>query len=192
MFNIPCVIFAGGKSSRMGEDKSLLPFPPYKTLTEFQLRRLEKIFTSVYISCKDETKFDFEAKFIKDIEEEKVFAPTQGFISLFQTLQEEKVFVLSVDTPFVNKSIIEKLIKSDNDNVDTTIARTSQGIQPLCGIYHKTLLNEFEAMSKTQNHKLGFLLKNANTHFVDFKEETPFLNINYKKEYKEALTHNLL
>jgi len=192
MFNIPCVIFAGGKSSRMGEDKSLLPFPPYKTLTEFQLRRLEKIFTSVYISCKDETKFDFEAKFIKDIEEEKVFAPTQGFISLFQTLQEEKVFVLSVDTPFVNKSIIEKLIKSDNDNFDATIARTSQGIQPLCGIYHKILLNEFEAMSKAQNHKLGFLLKNANTHFVDFKEEIPFLNINYKKEYKEALTHNLL
>ncbi|HIP14156.1 MAG TPA: molybdenum cofactor guanylyltransferase, partial [Sulfurimonas autotrophica] len=26
MFDIPCVIFAGGKSSRMGENKTLLPF----------------------------------------------------------------------------------------------------------------------------------------------------------------------
>ncbi|MFY4863348.1 NTP transferase domain-containing protein, partial [Aliarcobacter butzleri] len=25
-FEIPCVILSGGKSSRMGEDKSLLPF----------------------------------------------------------------------------------------------------------------------------------------------------------------------
>lgn len=192
MFDIPCVVFAGGKSSRMGEDKSLLPFPPYKTLTEFQLRRLEKIFTSVYISCKDETKFNFEANFINDVGDKDIFAPTQGFVSIFQTLEEEKFFVLSVDTPLVNKSIIEKLIESDSNQFDATIARIPQGIQPLCGIYHKTLLNDFETMLKTQNHKLGFLLKNANTHFVDFKEGTPFLNINYKKEYKEALTHNLL
>ena len=54
--NIPCVILAGGKSSRMGEDKSLLPFPPYKTLTHYQYQRLNKIFKNVYISSKDSSK----------------------------------------------------------------------------------------------------------------------------------------
>ncbi len=30
--DIPLVIFAGGKSSRMGKDKALLPFGGYSTL----------------------------------------------------------------------------------------------------------------------------------------------------------------
>ncbi|MDQ1268445.1 MAG: molybdenum cofactor guanylyltransferase, partial [Campylobacterota bacterium] len=67
MFDIPCVIFAGGKSSRMGKDKSLLPFGTFDTLTEFQLNRLGKIFKNVYISCKEKSKFNFEAEFIEDI-----------------------------------------------------------------------------------------------------------------------------
>jgi len=60
VIDIPCVIFAGGKSSRMGEDKSLLPFSSFKTLTEFQLSRLSKIFKNVYISTKEKNKFEFK------------------------------------------------------------------------------------------------------------------------------------
>jgi len=66
MFNIPCVIFAGGKSSRMGENKALLPFAGFETLTEYQYTRLSKIFSSVYISCKDKSIFSFDANFIED------------------------------------------------------------------------------------------------------------------------------
>jgi len=36
------IIFAGGKSSRMGRDKALLPFGGYDTLTEYQYRRLSQ------------------------------------------------------------------------------------------------------------------------------------------------------
>lgn len=43
LLDIPCVIFAGGKSSRMGEDKALLPFGNFKTLTQYQLTRLQKV-----------------------------------------------------------------------------------------------------------------------------------------------------
>jgi len=74
MFQIPCVIFAGGKSSRMGEDKSLLPFGSFSTLTEFQLNRLQKMFKNIYISCKKSSKFDFNADFIEDISQNSVYA----------------------------------------------------------------------------------------------------------------------
>ena len=48
MIDIPCVIFAGGKSSRMGEDKALLAFGEFPTLTQFQLNKLQKIFKNVH------------------------------------------------------------------------------------------------------------------------------------------------
>ena len=101
-FNLTCVIFAGGKSSRMGQDKSLLPFGGFGSLAEYQYRRLSELFEKVYLSAK-EAKFDFEADIIEDSPSQNVFAPTAGFDALFRRLEEERVFVLSVDTPFVGK-----------------------------------------------------------------------------------------
>ena len=187
MLNIPCVIFAGGKSSRMGEDKSFLPFGGFDTLTQFQLSRLSKIFRTVYISCKDKSKFDFKASFIEDIETDSVFAPTAGFISIFKTLQEESFFALSVDSPFVEEDEISKIIEADTLHIDATIAKTASGVQPMCGIYHRSLQNKFINMLKENNHKLGFLLKSSNTNFVEFHDEKPFLNLNHPHEYQEAL-----
>ena len=188
MIQIPCVIFAGGKSSRMGEDKSLLPFHSYPTLTQYQYSRLKKIFKNVYISCKDKSKFDFKAPFIEDIKTKDIFAPTVGFVSIFEVLDDDSFFAISVDSPFIDECIIKKLILSDDKKNDATIAKTSFGIEPMCGIYHRSIQNSFKKMLKDENHKLGYLLKNTDTIFVDFTDNKYFLNINYPSEYQEALS----
>lgn len=187
MIQIPCIIFAGGKSSRMGEDKSLLPFGDATSLTQFQLSRLNKIFQNVYISCKDKSKFSFEANFIEDTKNDSTFAPTAGFVAIFEHLTCESFFALSVDSPFVSEYEIQKLIKADTLSNDATIARTKEGLQPMCGIYHRSLENKFVNMLKEDNHKLSYLLKSSNTIFVDFENEQPFLNLNHPHEYQEAL-----
>ena len=187
MLDIPCVIFAGGRSSRMGEDKSLLPFGTSATLTEFQHTRLSKIFKTVYISCKNRDKFSFDANFIEDSKTDATFVPTAGFIATFKTLQVDAFFAISVDAPFINARIITRLTQEDAKEYDATIAMTQEGVQPLCGIYHRSLEKEFCQMQKEQRHKLRFLLKNSNTNFVAFKDATPFLNINHPSEYQEAL-----
>jgi molybdopterin-guanine dinucleotide biosynthesis protein A len=187
MFDIPCVIFAGGKSSRMGEDKALLPFDNSPTLTQFQLQKLQSIFKKVYISCKDSNKFSFDANFLEDINSKDIFAPTSGFFTAFEKLNCEKFFVISVDTPFITKDIIEKIISVDKEDVDATIAKTAFGIHPMCGIYHKSLKQIFLEMLKNDNHKLGLLLKKSKTLYVEFYDESKFLNINNPHEYKEAL-----
>ncbi len=188
MFNIPCVIFAGGRSSRMGEDKALLPFSSSPTLTEYQLNKLQKLFKNVYISCKTKDKFDFDANFIEDIPTQNIFAPTTGFVAIFKELKDEKVFVISVDSPFISEKEISKLVDADDNSVDATIAKTDAGIQPMCGIYHRSLEANFIQMLEEDNHKLGFLLKNSNTKYIRFKDEKPFLNLNNPDEYKQALT----
>ena len=188
MLNIPRVIFAGGKSSRMGEDKALLPFDTYPTLTQFQLQKLQKLFKNVYISCKDKNKFNFKANFIEDIKSKNIFAPTTGFIAVFEELKCERFFALSVDTPFISSTEINKLIQNDIPHANITVARTKFGVQPMCGIYHSSINDKFIQMFEENSHKLGFLLKNSNTTYVDFENEEPFLNLNNPDEYKKALT----
>lgn len=186
MLQIPCVIFAGGKSSRMGEDKALLPFADQATLTEYQLNQYTKIFQTVYISCKSSRKFNFQANYIEDLNKE-LFAPTAAFVSIFSKLQCERFFAISVDTPFVSLDVITKIISQDTPENDATIARLHDQIQPLCGIYHISLKQKFEDMQKNNIHKLNHLLKHSHVKFVEFIDETPFLNLNNPREYNDAL-----
>ena len=172
----------------MGEDKALLPFSSFKTLTEFQYHRLQKIFENVYISCKDKNKFDFEANFIEDKKQEEIYAPTVGFLAVFDTLKVNKIFVLSVDTPFILQNEIEIILAQDEENIDACVAQTQEGIQPLCGIYHRSLEKEIQTMYDKNSHKLGFLLKNSKAKYIYFKDSTPFLNLNHPHEYQKALT----
>ncbi len=186
MLQTPCVLFAGGRSSRMGTDKSLLPFGGFETLAEFQYIRLSKIFSHVYISCKDKSTFPFNAEFIEDSKISNTYAPTLGFISAFESLGES-FFALSVDSPFVDEEIIKKLLKMDRKNDDATVAKTIEGVEPLCGVYHPSLHLHFQKMLMKKQHKLGVLLKNSKTQFINFKEKEKFLNLNHPCEYKKAL-----
>ena len=167
----------------MGEDKSLLPFGKFETLCEFQLNKLQKLFKEVYISTKNPSKFNFKANFISDICD--IYAPTCGFLSIYKTLHVEKFFILGVDIPFVDKEVIDKIILNDSDDFDATLAKTSNGIESLCGIYHKSLEKKFEQMLKEDNHKLRYMLKKSNTNTITCKDEK-FLNLNEPHQYQKA------
>lgn len=189
MFHLPCILFAGGKSSRMGEDKSLLPFGDCTTLTEFQYNRLQNLFAHVFISTKTADKFDFNANFILDPINAD-FAPTAGFVSAFRALEDSRIMVLSVDTPFVDESVFQTLINADTPELDAIIASTASGTHPLCGIYHRSLLSDFERMLNENDHRLGKLLSASKTRYIDFENEELFTNLNHPHEYQEALSRS--
>jgi molybdopterin-guanine dinucleotide biosynthesis protein A len=183
-YRIPAIIFAGGKSSRMGQDKALLPFAGYRTLAQYQYERLQLLFDKVYLSAK-KNKFDFPSLLITDRYE--ISSPLAGIVSIFETLEADEVFILSVDAPFVGKEVIEKLLEVNRENVDAVIAKSPNGLQPLCGIYRRSLFPSTRQRLKENNHRLGHLLLDSNSHFVDFEENTPFVNLNYPHEYEKAL-----
>ncbi|WP_457595229.1 molybdenum cofactor guanylyltransferase MobA [Hydrogenimonas sp.] len=187
-FSIPCVIFAGGKSSRMGKDKALLPFCGFSTLSEFQYRRLRPHFKELYLSAKRE-KFPFDAPLILDDPEEKLFAPTAGLRRIFEVLEEDTVFVLSVDTPFVGIEEIGRLIRSaeEHSSCDAVVAESPGGIHPMCGVYRRSIVPYFQEATERGNHRLTALLERANTHFLPFPFDAPFYNINRPEEYESAL-----
>lgn len=185
MIDIPCVIFAGGKSSRMGKDKSLLPFKE-SSLAKFQYERLKEVFNEVYISTKVE-KFDFKAPLIFD--KSDIFAPTVAFERIFEKFDE--FFAISVDTPFIDKEIIEKIVNEARiyKNYDAVIAKTNFP-HPLIGIYRKSILSNILNEIKKQNFKLNYILKISNTLFIEFDEEKKFFNINYPTDYQKATTND--
>lgn len=178
------IIFAGGKSSRMGGDKALLPFGTFATLAEYQHYRLHQIFGRIYISTKED-KFDFVCERIYDIYEES--SPLVGLVSIFETIEEDEIFVLSVDAPFVDSDTIARLYEVALDSsLDAIVAQSPQGKQPLCAIYRRSILPLAQELLSQEQHRLNLLLQNAKTHFVHFDDERLFRNLNYPHEYDDA------
>jgi len=177
LYQIPCIIFAGGKSSRMGRDKALVEFDSIP-LAYYQYKRLKKLFQKVYISTKTD-KFDFSAPLILDSSKE--FAPIFSFVDILKKFPT--FFAISVDTPFVDKEIIETLLNTPLE--DATVAKTSKP-QPLIGVYNSSILPIFEEGIRKGELKLNQLLKRARVKFVPFKEDYRFLNLNYPTDLKRA------
>ena len=178
------MIMAGGKSSRMQRDKALLPFGGYNSLVEYQKEKHKGLFSNVYVSAKN-NKFDFEVEVIADCYEEA--SPLVGLVSIFETLDVEEVFILSVDAPFVNREVIEKIYSEAKKESDVIVAQSTNGLEPLCGIYRRTMLKSAKAFLAQKRHRLQSLFEEVETQKVLFQESHSFMNLNYPKDYEEAM-----
>ncbi len=183
-FKLPCVILSGGRSTRMGEDKSLLPFAKSNSLTQYQYDRLKPYFKKIYVSSKID-KFDFLDKKELILDKSEIFSPIAALESIFSSIEEEKVFIITVDTPFVSLESISKLIDKSK-GFDITVAKT-QRVHNLCGVFSKSCLNLIDKMLKDDFHKVGYLLKNFKTNYIEFPNNNEFMNLNYKEDYEKAI-----
>ncbi|RXI41411.1 molybdenum cofactor guanylyltransferase [Malaciobacter mytili] len=182
-FKIPCVILCGGKSSRMGEDKSLLPFFDKSSLTQYQYDRLKPYFTKIFLSSKT-NKFNFEAKLI--LEENEIYSPIVAIDSIIKKLYNyDKFFLITVDTPLVKIKSINQLILESIDS-DICVAQTEK-IHNLCGVFSTNIKPIVAEMLKKDIHKVGYLLDQVKSKKIIFKDEEEFLNLNNKEEYLKAL-----
>ena len=186
-FEITCVILSGGKSSRMGEDKSFLPFSSSKTLIEYQYNRLKPYFKNIYISSKT-NKFDFiEEKCLILDENKDVFSPILALDTIFDKFKNQKIFIITVDTPFVTIESISKLIE-ESENYDICIAQTEK-THNLCGIFSSNISLTIKNMIINDIHKINYLIKNNKYNIIKFHKNSEFMNLNNKDEYLESLSY---
>ena len=184
MLNLPCVIVAGGKSSRMGSDKSLLPFGSSQTLTQYQLNKHKNNFNSLHVSCKTKDKFGFEANFIEDTKEFDEYSPLIALYSILKKF-DTPVCILSVDTPFVTLEVYEKLFTCKGD-FDIIIARSPYGSHQLCAIYSPSILPVLKEQIEANNHKIRSMLDKVKTKYIDFNDDAIFTNLNKPEDYEKA------
>ena len=184
--SLSAVILAGGKSSRMGEDKALLPYKEFSTLVEYQYIKLKDIFNNVYISSKN-NKFPFKSNIITD--EFSSYSPLGAIISSLEYIKDD-IFILSVDMPLIDKEIINKLVinyKEHKNSYDIFIAKSYNGLEPTVAIYTQKSLKLAYLQYRMNDYKLLNLIKKSKYKAIYFKEDKKFININFKEDYKKLL-----
>lgn len=177
-----CVILAGGKSSRMGQDKTLLPFGGFETLTHYQASKFSKVFDEVFVSSKFE-KFNPPLKLIKD-ESSEEYSPMLALYCVLKSF-DHSVFIIPADMPFFDPKSLEELAKF-KDEFDMVVAGDDEHIHSLCGFFSPSLTPFAHELYQKNEHKIGLLRKNCKCKIVNFEDKEQFFNVNFPEEYKIA------
>jgi molybdopterin-guanine dinucleotide biosynthesis protein A len=179
--SIKGLILVGGKSTRMGTDKSELNYFG-KSQKEFAKEILENNNLETYYSVQKLSDKDDEIS-------DKFFnlGPFGGICSAFQKDPNTAWLVLATDVPFVNEQIIQQLLKHRNPSkVATAIkGKSKEFVEPLITIYEPKsypILLQYLAQGYSCPRKV---LINSDVEIVQIEDKF-IRNINTPEEFEAA------
>jgi molybdopterin-guanine dinucleotide biosynthesis protein A len=184
-------ILAGGRSSRMGTDKSLLRFGD-STLIESALSRMQSVTSQVAIvsSRDDLAKY---APVIHDIYPD--CGPLGGIHAALASSTHELNLMLAVDMPLVPAELLKRLLEeASKSQAVVTVPQAGDGLQPLCAVYRKEFAGPAERALKGDDYKIDRLFAQTETRIVDEAElerwgynSQIFMNLNTPDDLKRTV-----
>lgn len=178
------ILLAGGKSSRMGRCKAELPWEG-TTLICHQTKKLrclgiEDIIISGYAEPVE------GGRYAEDVYRQK--GPLGGIHGAMKQARHEHCLVLAVDTPLVPLQTLEMLISEHiRSGSAISVLEQSRGIEPLIGVYEKSIVPLCEQILCTQNTAVRELYKLAPPRILRYDgSEELLIDCNTPAEYAKA------
>jgi molybdopterin-guanine dinucleotide biosynthesis protein A len=136
------LVIAGGKSTRMGTDKSWITY--YKKPQVYEVyEMLQRFCTEVYISCNESQSAQFTPPHntIIDGETYKNMGPMASLLTAFNAFPKTPIMTLACDYPLVQLSDLQYLYNHrDTQSIATVYKNEAAHIpEPLIGIYESAI-----------------------------------------------------
>ena len=197
------LVLIGGKSARMGKDKSELNYHG-TSQKEFAKQLLEdqgiKTFYSVgkssnlISSARTEPALLADRRSRSEVEKSQLvnkihdvipnLGPFGGIYSAFQQDANSAWLVLATDLPFVNKELIELLLEKRNPEKIATVVqgKNKEFPEPLIAIYESKIYPILQNCLNEGNLSLVKILMNLDIQIVEVND-TLIRNVNTLEEY---------
>ena len=135
------VILAGGKSSRMGRDKAMLPVNG-TPLVAMLAERWRDVFDGLVLSVDTRERFAHlgleQVQMVEDARPEA--GPLAALETVMNTVPAERYFLTAVDLPFGNPELARALSGRMGEADVCLIQRRSRGVEPLFSFYSRKCL----------------------------------------------------
>jgi molybdenum cofactor guanylyltransferase len=200
MTTVAAFVLTGGKSSRMGQEKSALLLNG-STLLERAIEIAHAASDDVRLLGASHLPLGaphlpaFGRCGISAIPDRfPGCGPLAGIDAALAATSAELNFILSVDTPFVPQDFVRYLISRARDNdALATYPRLTSGYQPLCAVYRKQFGPIAEASLQSGHYKIDPLFAHIPTCTIDdtdlrklgFSDEI-FDNLNTPEDWERA------
>lgn len=179
------VVLAGGKSSRMGTDKSDLLLDG-NTFLENQIGKGRQLgITDILVS--GYAKGTCSAPVVKDREARK--GPLGGLEACFRQAVCDQVLVLGVDVPLIPLSELEGLrARRMTSDKKVTILQHGGKEEPLIGIYSRDLADDMlEEITMRKGSVFAFLRRTGYDVYESKMPHEYFANINCPEDYEKYI-----
>ena len=195
------IVLCGGKSSRMGQPKALLPFDG-----EIMLQRVVRLVgeavepnrTVVVAAAGQELPpLTGEIKVVRDKHEGQ--GPLEGLARGLAALADscDAVYATGCDVPLLVPAFIEHMFRLLGRN-DVVVPRDRRFYHPLAAVYRTSVLAEIRQLLTANKRRPFFLFENVATLEIPVDElrvADPELasltNLNTPEDYHQALQKNL-
>jgi molybdopterin-guanine dinucleotide biosynthesis protein A len=185
------IVLAGGLSSRMGSDKSLMKLNG-KSLIEYSIEALLPICSKVVISSNN-LIYNFTGC---EVWPDELFdgAPIIGIYSCLKRSETDLNIILSCDMPLMSTSMLRYLLEKSADYTITVPIHENGQIEPLCGIYKKTSLEILKEFIDSRNYRLNECIRAASHQLIPVDSQIPccspnvFINVNTLADFNNLLS----
>jgi len=177
-------ILAGGKSSRMGQNKAFLQIGNERIIEKL-LKEFEG-FPEVLISGAEKGIYEgLDRRVVYD--ENRDIGPIEGIRRILGEAENEYVFICAADMPFVSKELVSFLSEFISSDYDCYVIADEEHIQPLCAIYKKSALPVIEELIQNGQYRIRELLKRVRTKYIPLDytcfDKRIVKNINTREDY---------
>ncbi|HPF89174.1 MAG: molybdenum cofactor guanylyltransferase [Flavobacteriales bacterium] len=157
------VVLAGGRSSRMGRDKALLPVQG-KPLITHALDILRPHVDELLI-IGDPRKYDgFGPLALAD--DTPGSGPLGGILTALRYAWHDRLLILACDMPKITASFIELLMARYEEGVNAVVAQCDGRLEPLAAVYHRSCRTVFAAQLAAGSLKLSDAMEQVHTRYV--------------------------
>jgi molybdopterin-guanine dinucleotide biosynthesis protein A len=185
------VILTGGKSSRMGRPKALLPFDGAPLIVHV-VRNLKKMFAEAVVVAAPEQELPaLPALLVRD--EVAYQGPVSGIYHGLKASSKEVCFVTSCDAPFLNPALIAQLLSQIRE-CDVVVPFWQERYQPLHAVYRTRVAPLLKDQLERGELRPIYLYDKVRTRKlseVEIRNHDPeglsFLNMNSPDDYDAAL-----
>ncbi|WP_215223313.1 molybdenum cofactor guanylyltransferase [Echinicola shivajiensis] len=186
--NLYGLVLAGGKSSRMGQDKGELQY--YRTNHRTYLyHTLRELCPKTFISCRADQENIIQSGLNYILDEDQYKGPLNGILSAHHAHPDKAWLVVAVDLPHIHESTLRALLKQRQAKRMATVYATheSQLPEPLIGIWEPEGLKEAEKFIRETGKSCPrkFLI-NSDTALIYPEKDLELFNANYPEDYELA------
>lgn len=188
-------IQAGGRSSRMGEDKALKPFLG-RPLIQRMVDRLSPVADEVIVTTNRPEDYAFLGLRLQpDLKADR--GALGGLYTAVASASHPLVAVVACDMPFASAPLLEAAARlMFREEADVVIARTEEGYEPFHALYRcETCLPAIEAAIEADQWKVIAWFPQVKVRILttdDIQQYDPaglaFWNVNTPEEFIQAET----
>ncbi|MBE9009300.1 molybdenum cofactor guanylyltransferase [Pseudanabaenaceae cyanobacterium LEGE 13415] len=180
---LSAIILAGGKSSRMGQDKALLEIDGVPLLKR-TYDAAKQCADAIYVVTSWRDRYQSLLPDVTWIDESEPRSPMIAFTEALEQIETDWALLLACDLPRLKGETLRELMSQLGES-SIVVARSEEGWEPLCGFYRRDCLTSLQNYLASGKRSFQDWLDSENVQELQLGDRQILFNCNTPDDFEQ-------